>query len=160
MSDFEKTLLRLKERLGITSDKGVAELLGMGEKALNARKRRGSFPEEKLKALALDRPELHLDVKYVLTGRSDELDRRMAAIKTATQIAASVREDEGRYEVQQAVFDTIVNALSTDELMLLQCFRNADDQGKQALLATAVALDQPRTTKHRTTRANSRSTKR
>ena len=48
MSDFDRMLLRLKERLGVSSDKAVAEMLGIGEKALNARKRRDSFPIDKL----------------------------------------------------------------------------------------------------------------
>lgn len=85
MNDFEQVLLRLKERLGVASDKAVAELLGMGEKALNARKRRGVFPADKLKALATDRPELQLDVKYILTGVSDALERRLDAIKRTTE---------------------------------------------------------------------------
>ena len=87
MSDFEQVLLRLKERLGVPSDKGVAALLGLGEKALNARKRRGVFPVDKLKALAADRPDLKIDVKYVLTGMSDAFDRRLEAITRTTKLA-------------------------------------------------------------------------
>ncbi len=43
-------------------------MLGIGEKAFNARKKRGSFPEKELRALAQQRPELGIDVEYVLTG--------------------------------------------------------------------------------------------
>lgn len=99
MDDFEKVLLRLKERLGVSSDKAVAELLGMGDKALNARKRRGAFPVEKLKALAADRPELGLDVRYVLTGYSEALESRLDALKAATSkaVALGLPEREGEF---------------------------------------------------------------
>lgn len=85
MSDFEHVLLRFKERTGVTSDKAVAELLGVGEKALNARKRRGVFPVDKLKALAMDKPELQLDVKFILTGVNDEFEKRVSKLKATTE---------------------------------------------------------------------------
>jgi len=140
VSDFDQALLRLKERLGIASDKGVAELLGMGEKALNARKRRGAFPAEKLKALALDKPELGIDVKYVLTGISDELERRMAAIRASTQIAMLVPDPAARPAIQQSSFDAIIKALAEDEQRLVSLYRQTDDRGKASLLASASAL--------------------
>jgi len=65
---FYAKLNRLKTALGKTKDKEVAEELGLGEKAFNARKTRGSFPEKELRALAQQRPELGIDVEYVLTG--------------------------------------------------------------------------------------------
>lgn len=140
MGDFEETLLRLKERVGVPSDKGIAELLGIGEKALNARKRRGSFPVDKLKALAADRPDLRLDVKYVLTGESDELERRLAAISTATRIAEDVAGVDARRAVQQRAFEAIVSELDKDEQRLVSCYRSADAQGKAVLLSTASLL--------------------
>jgi hypothetical protein len=140
VGDFEETLLRLKERVGVPSDKGIAELLGMGEKALNARKRRGSFPVDKLKALAADRPDLRLDVKYVLTGESDELERRLAAISTATRIAEDVAGVDARRAVQQRAFEAIVSDLDKDEQRLVSCYRSADAQGKAVLLSTASLL--------------------
>ena len=84
--DFsEATLSRLKAALGKSKDKGAAELLGMGEKAFNARKTRGSFPEKELRALAQQRPEMGIDVDYVLTGRTlaaaePERDARLRAL--------------------------------------------------------------------------------
>lgn len=68
MPEFEQALLRLKEQLGISTDKAVGELLGLQEKAFNARKRRKSFPEKELRALAQRRPDLGVDVDYVLSG--------------------------------------------------------------------------------------------
>lgn len=68
LSDFEKKLLRLKQALGVTEDQAVARLLGMSKAAFSARKVTDRFPFEKLKAFALDHPELRLDVQFVLTG--------------------------------------------------------------------------------------------
>lgn len=147
MPEFDDVLLRLKERLGVPSDKGVAELLGMGEKALNARKRRGSFPVDKLKSLAADRPELRLDVKYVLTGVSDELERRLAAISISNKIAAPIADVQIRRAVQAGTFRVLVESLSDDEQRLVHCYRGADDQGKTVLLSTATLLAKTQSTK-------------
>lgn len=65
---FRERLGRLKVALRARKDKEVAEALGLGEKAFNARKARNSFPEKELRALAQQRPELGIDVEYVLTG--------------------------------------------------------------------------------------------
>lgn len=65
---FLSALNRLKEGLGVSKDKEVAEALGMEAKALNARKARHSFPEKELLALSARRPELALDVGYILGG--------------------------------------------------------------------------------------------
>lgn len=78
--DFGALLLRLKEQVGIPTDKEVAALLGMSEKAFHARKTRGAFPEDKLFALAAKRPDLRIDVDFVLTGVSAKqtADRMLA----------------------------------------------------------------------------------
>lgn len=80
-SNFGEALARLKSQLGVTTDREVASALGLGEKAFNARKARGSFPEDKLFALASRRPELKLDPGYVMTGMSkaEELGTRTYA---------------------------------------------------------------------------------
>ena len=65
---FEAALLRLKGVLGMQADKDVAAALGMEASAFNKRKRRGSFPEEEVRALAQQRPDLNIDVDYVITG--------------------------------------------------------------------------------------------
>jgi transcriptional regulator with XRE-family HTH domain len=62
---FEAALLRLKGALQVTTDKEVAELLGMSPNALNERKRRDSFPEDRVRALAA---KLHFDPEYVIGG--------------------------------------------------------------------------------------------
>lgn len=68
MNFFEEVTLRLKQQLKVNEDKQVAEYLGMTGKAWTARKRRNSFPEKELWALVAQRPDLKLDVGYVLNG--------------------------------------------------------------------------------------------
>ena len=76
---FDVQLGRLKSVLKIKEDQEVAKLLGMNKAAFSARKRAGSFPEEKLYALALKRPDLGLDVSYVLSGVTEEAASALAA---------------------------------------------------------------------------------
>ena len=83
MNFFEEAALRLKQQLKVTEDKAVAQALGITSNAWTMRKRRGSFPETELYALAAKRPDLNLDVGYVMTG------------KTKQQLAAAMRADFG-----------------------------------------------------------------
>lgn len=84
-------MLRLKEQVGLHMDKEVGALLGMTEKAFHARKTRDSFPEDKLFALAAKRPDLGIDVNYVLTGETTvQTVKRMQA-----NLPARVREQRG-----------------------------------------------------------------
>ena len=75
---FEEAALRLKQQLKVTEDKQVAESLGMTGNAWTMRKRRNSFPEKELRALAQQRPELGIDVEYVLTGGTLTAHQRQA----------------------------------------------------------------------------------
>lgn len=140
MSDFDDQLNRLKAALSLSEDQDVADLLGMTKAAFSARKSRGSFPVDKLKALAADKPQLRLDVKYVLTGVSDELERRLAAVGTATRIAGKAGSRTSRRAVQQAAFEAMVESLSADEQQLVHYFRGADDRGRALLLATGATV--------------------
>lgn len=72
MKIFDEQLLRLKQAAGMTADQDVAALLGMTKAAFFQRKSRNAFPEEKLLALSARRPELGLDVTYVMTGQRPE----------------------------------------------------------------------------------------
>jgi hypothetical protein len=67
--EVERAVLRLKEMVNVKTDKDIAALLGMDVSAFNKRKKRNSFPEKELLALAADRPELGIDTHYVLTGQ-------------------------------------------------------------------------------------------
>lgn len=98
MNKFESQLLRLKQTVGITADQDVAALLGMSKAAFSDRKKREAFPDDKLGALAAKRPDLHIDVAYVLTGeRLSDRQRQMTdAARQATLSAAMNEEDRER----------------------------------------------------------------
>lgn len=68
MNFFEEATLRLKQQLKVTDDKQVAEAMGLSQRAWVGRKNRDNFPEKELWALAGSRPELNLDVDYILNG--------------------------------------------------------------------------------------------
>lgn len=95
MDFFDEAALRLKQQLKVTEDKQAAEMLGMTGNAWTMRKRRRSFPEVELYALAAKRPELKINVEYVLTGRApqpmtaqgrdDYLMGELAAVKVMLQ---------------------------------------------------------------------------
>lgn len=69
MNSFDDATIRLKQVLGVTKDKEVAEYLDLSPVAWAGRKRRGLFPETELYALLAKRPDLQIDVHYVLTGQ-------------------------------------------------------------------------------------------
>lgn len=66
MNTFQEITLRLKQQLGMETDEGVGNLLGLTKSAFSERKKRGSFPRDKLFTLAGKRPDLLIDVNYVL----------------------------------------------------------------------------------------------
>jgi transcriptional regulator with XRE-family HTH domain len=92
MHVFDQQLLRLKQVLQISEDQAVAEALGMSKAAFSDRKRRNAFPADKLYALAAKRPDLKLDVEYVLSGRSGA---EMAA-SMLTNFGPRLREVRGK----------------------------------------------------------------
>lgn len=91
---FEEATLRLKQQLKVTEDKQVAEALGINGKAFTARKRRDAFPEKELLALTARRPELLVDVDYVLTGKRS-MAYSLAKLASAGQRVRQVREEAG-----------------------------------------------------------------
>lgn len=88
---FEEAALRLKQQLKVTEDKQAAEILGMTGNAWTMRKRRNTFPEKELRALAQQRPELGIDVDYVLTGQSTQA----AAAQMVLNMADRFRQVRG-----------------------------------------------------------------
>lgn len=97
MDSFTEVSLRLKQQLGMDMDKDVADVLGLSKRAWAGRKAKNSFPEKELRALAQRRPELGIDVEYVLTGAALSAHQRQAqqAARRATLDAAGV-DDEAR----------------------------------------------------------------
>ncbi|MFT4243542.1 MAG: hypothetical protein QM569_14815 [Acidovorax sp.] len=95
MNFFEEATLRLKQQLAVTQDKEVASYLGLSPRAWAGRKQSANFPEVELYALAAKRPELKINVEYVLTGRApqpmtaqgrdDYLMGELAAVKVMVQ---------------------------------------------------------------------------
>lgn len=102
MNNFLETSLRLKQQLGVSNDKDLAEQLGIGPTAWANRKKRGAFPETELRALASRRPELPLDVDYVLTGKRSQANV-MAKLSTAGERVRQVRGTRSIREFAQAL---------------------------------------------------------
>ncbi len=73
MNFFEEATLRLKQQLAVTQDKEVASYLGLSPRAWAGRKQSENFPEVELYALAAKRPDLKINVDYVLTGRMPQV---------------------------------------------------------------------------------------
>jgi hypothetical protein len=141
---FIGALNRLKESLGVSKDKQVAEALGLTDKAFNARKARKSFPEIDLLALSARRPELKMDVTYVLTG--ERVSDRDQEVLTLTAKTISEMEPEGdgplhqahrraakmagtKKLVRQSELDKLKNALS-----------DYDDDAFKLVMDTALSL--------------------
>lgn len=87
MNFFEEATLRLKQQLHVKADKDAAKELGLSAVAWVGRKKRGNFPEKELYALAAKRPELALDVDYVLTGVTGEARGRLDALQAKIERA-------------------------------------------------------------------------
>lgn len=126
MNSFERVLLRFKEQVGLQTDKEVAALLGLSATAFGDRKKRGAFPEDKLRALAQQRPELNIDVGYVLNGvRQEEVRQAVANIPGRLQQlriahgAKAVAEAMGITEEALARIEAGAAAPSSEQMMAL-----------------------------------------
>lgn len=102
MNDFGSVLLRLKGQVHLHADKEIAALLGLSDKAFHARKTRSAFPADKLFALAAKRPELNIDVNYVLNGKRSE-PSVMAAISKAGSRVQVIRGTRTQQEFAEAL---------------------------------------------------------
>lgn len=122
MKQFDQQLMRLKSMLEVTGDQDVAALLDMSKAAFSDRKKRDSFPEEKLRALAHRRPDLPIDVDYVLKGET----ARMRYQQVHQREPASIAEITA-YAMSEA--------LKPDEQLLLEAYRGLTTTARKALLA-------------------------
>lgn len=129
------------------SQKELAEVLGVPldrVKSLTSGKVQKLVPAE---AHALVE-KLHVRAQHLATGEGPlfmspqelELERRLAAIKTATKVASKVSEEKKRYAVQEDVFRALVESLTTDEQSLVQNFRLCAADDKEHLLKLAARL--------------------
>ena len=134
MNFFDRAALRLKQSLQVEQDKEVATLLAMSARAWAGRKKNDSFPEVELRALAQRRPDLGIDVEYVLTGGRMSPHERQA-VDRATQFTSELEGLDAASRARlltlahQAGLDTASAAasqpLSDDERELLEMFRAA-----------------------------------
>ena len=111
--EFVDFLTRIKQELDFKNDKDVADFLGLEIKAFSARKQRNSIPKDKLRAAAQARPEMNIDVEYILTGsRTNQISLQMQPEST----------------------------LSTEEQELLDLFRQLESNDRHALKRQAQML--------------------
>ncbi len=97
MNYFEEATLRLKQQLKVTEDKQAAAALELSEAAWKMRKKRGNFPEKELWALSAQRPDLKLDVGYVLNGA---VGSHAAQVKSLVEILDRILTVENLNTVQ------------------------------------------------------------
>jgi hypothetical protein len=127
----------------MTSDREVASLLGMEEKAFNARKRREAFPETELYALSAKRPDLKLDVAYVLTGAGGRVDahvRQLIAGMVRTQGLAGNAEtaEAATAAIRQIAGEAPRRNEQAD--LLAQAVQVLDDDAADLLVKLALRL--------------------
>lgn len=138
MHDFEEKLLRLKQQVGLVEDQDVAALLGLGKAAFSARKVRRSFPDDKLFVLKAQRPDLDIDVAYVLTGK-----HQSGHARKRTDHVAAFAGKHGDEETNKLLSSAIKVEVEQDRLrkpqyQQLRDFAAAcDDQRLQVLLSVA-----------------------
>ena len=96
MDLFSEALIRLKHQLRVSKDQEVAVALGISKTAFSERKKRSSFPEREVVDLAARKPELNIDVGYVLTGIESAaralLDKKQARIAAMADAGMSFEE--------------------------------------------------------------------
>lgn len=135
--NFDQILLRLKQQLGVTTDKEVAGALGLSKTAFAERKRRGVFPVEAVAVLA--GRNSNIDVDYVLNGVSSRVaaELRDSILQVneyakAMLVAGGVSEQESAYEVS--------DGLAGRSARLKRNFESLDEQGKLAVETMINAL--------------------
>lgn len=104
MNFFEEATLRLKQELRTTQDKEVAQMLGLSAQSWAGRKKRGKFPTTELYALVARRPDLVIDVDYILTGITE---RESLHQRETLHAAAGV--PKGQREAQRAEAELLSN---------------------------------------------------
>ncbi len=103
---FDAQLRRLKESLGVREDQEAAKALGMTKAALSLRKKRGVFPRAKLVSLAASRPDLCIDVAYVVSGIGRMPGRQSAREESALLLLGNIPPDT--FVHQEAMIEVAV----------------------------------------------------
>lgn len=108
MDLFSDVMARLKHQLRVSKDQEVATFLGISKTAFSERKKRNSFPERELLALAKKRPELGIDTHYVLNG----VTAKDTASRMLTNFGPRLREVRG--DQSPAVFAKRIGVTTSD----------------------------------------------
>lgn len=106
MNVFEQMTLRLKQQMNCNQDKEVAAALGLSPRAFSGRKKRGTFPKTKLYELVAKKPELSIDVQYILTGSNTRPAKANANTRLVYLMA---RQNQHRIELRQKVIGIVLN---------------------------------------------------
>lgn len=138
MKKFDQQLLRFKTALGVISDQEVAAVLGMSKAAFSDRKKRDSFPEDKLLALVTKRPDLVIDPQWVLNGTT--ANERYIERHQQPPTNYQVLVDEVMRDARIAESDAELVKLSRRERALIENYRGSSEEGKRAVESTASAL--------------------
>lgn len=86
MNDFINIANRLKLVLGISTDMELAKFLEIKQTAFAGRKKRNSFPTERLSMILQKHPHLDVDFDYVVNGAKPKTnDTQIPIIVTLTQ---------------------------------------------------------------------------
>lgn len=140
MQGFDQILLRLKQELSLRTDKSVAAALGLTPTAFNDRKKRDSFPVDKLRALQATKPDL--DVDYVLTGHRIAEDA--ARLVRGVRGVVSVHEYTQRLweETEKVLAEGSPSDYQARESMkaLMEDIASLDEEGMQAIQTMVSAL--------------------
>ena len=131
MDFFPDALARLKHQLRVSKDQEVAAALGLSKTAFSERKKRGSFPEKELRALAQQRPDIALNLDYILTGKH----------KPAQEVLSDAEDDDGVLRPERGRPSGL--ALTRDEEELLMLYRAAPLGVKAAVIGTLLGAENP-----------------
>lgn len=140
--NFVDILNRLKLALGVSMDKEVAQFLEVTPTAFAERKKRGSFPDEQLRLIAVKRSDLNLDVDYILTGDSERRKQKQLVqdeyLRKSYEYEQSKRAEKQR-NITLSILPEPNNAniaveLTEQELKLISNFRKSDDDGQRIIL--------------------------
>jgi hypothetical protein len=152
---FDEVIGRAKIALGISGDAELAELLNLSAKAFSNRKKHGSIPFPQLIDLLATRK---LDLRLILTGEVDTRPLRDASY-AATEVGLyfSPVGSGLLQDMQEAAYVEHLNAaqlrerfesrlpqasLSPQELALVDYYRTATGDDKQAILRIAALAAQ------------------
>lgn len=141
MKNFLDIANRLKAALSIPTNKELANILGLSETAFSERKKRNSFPVKELEALAGKRPDLNLDIDYILTGSSEGFDREYSRFMRENQRRVRNTEIPTAFDIYPIPnnADQIVG-LTSDEVELIGYFRKIKKKDNRKAILKVIRL--------------------